>query len=248
MNKKSNAEYVQNEELLKTYLKDGHCKFLVDNMLQRLAFGLRNIGLDTAYVGDEVKSTKDKIKMAEEEERIILTKSKQIMMSKKTCPLIKITAGKSDDQLKQVIEYCNIKIDKKKILGRCVKCNNPQLKKITFDQAMESLKWENTEGQENLNFFQCTKCLQIFWEGGMFERAKTKFNALGEWSIDLPASSEPILEVKKKVKKDFVKVKGIGETLVISEGQVENDFKKQNTGDNDDNIDNVDVLGKEKEL
>jgi uncharacterized protein with PIN domain len=66
-------------------------------MLQKLAFSLRNIGIDTAFVGDEVKSGKDKIRIAEEEERILLTKAKNIMLAKKTCPLIKITGGKSDE-------------------------------------------------------------------------------------------------------------------------------------------------------
>ena len=48
----------------------------------------------------ETKSGKDKIKIAEEEGRILLTKAKSIMLSKKTCPLIKVTGGKSDEQLR----------------------------------------------------------------------------------------------------------------------------------------------------
>lgn len=197
MNKKSTELYIQNEELLRTYIKNGSQKFLVDNMLQKLAFQLRNIGIDTAFVGDEIKSGKDKIKIAEEEDRIVLTKSKQIMLAKKVCPLIKIIGGKTDDQLRQVIKICEIKINKEQILGRCVKCNNPKLVCIEFEEAMEHLKWEETDGQEETAFFKCPKCLQIFWEGGMFDRAKKKFNALGEWSIDLPRSNKPIIEGKK---------------------------------------------------
>lgn len=97
MNKKNKTEYVQNEELLKVYLEKKNYKFLVDNMLQKLTCLLRNLGIDTVFVGDEIKCGKEKIRIAEEQERIILTKSKQIMMSKKSCPLIKISSGKSDD-------------------------------------------------------------------------------------------------------------------------------------------------------
>ena len=200
MSKKNKEEYIQNPELLKEYLDKGQYRFLVDNMLQKLALGLRNIGIDTAFVGDDIKSNKDKIKLAEEQERIILTKSKQIMLTKKVCPLIKITGGKTDEQLRQIIKKCNIKIDKSKILGRCGKCNNPELLSISIEEAMEHLKWESTEGQEDVKFYRCSKCLQIFWEGGMFERAKKKFNAIGEWSLELPQSNKPILEGKKSKK------------------------------------------------
>lgn len=200
MSKKSKDEYIQNKELLETYIKEGNYKFLVDNMLQKLAFQLRNIGLDAAFVGEEVKTGKAKINIAETEKRIFLTKAKSIMLSNKTCPLIKITSGKSDEQLRQIIKICKIKIDKSKILGRCVKCNNPTLVRIEFEEAMESLEWENTEGQETIKFFKCPRCFQIFWEGGMFDRAKKKFNALGEWSLDLPRSDKPIFEKKKKNK------------------------------------------------
>jgi len=81
-------EMIQNKDLLMEYKTKKHYKFLIDSMLARLALKLRNLGLDAAFV--ENMGYKDKVKLAEEEERIIITRDKTFISIKKSCPFIRI--------------------------------------------------------------------------------------------------------------------------------------------------------------
>lgn len=93
MNKKSNAELIQNKELLETYIQEKHHIFLVDSMMEKLATQMRNIGID-AEICDSSSSPKEKVKHAEETQRILLTRSKHLMMVKKSCVMIKLISTK----------------------------------------------------------------------------------------------------------------------------------------------------------
>lgn len=90
-----------------------------------------------------------------------------------------------------------IPLDKKKILSRCVKCNHPKLKLITKEEAMKTLQWENAEEKEDTQFYICESCKQIYWEGGMFKRAKANFESIASWGI------KGIDENKEKAKEEI---------------------------------------------
>lgn len=69
-------------------------KFLVDNMLKRVATFLRNLGLDAEYLS--VKDHTLVVSMAEKEGRIILTKDKNLQVRRNTrVPIYLIEAGDS---------------------------------------------------------------------------------------------------------------------------------------------------------
>jgi uncharacterized protein with PIN domain len=72
-----------------------------------------------------------------------------------------------------VIKLLGMKISKRDLLSRCVKCNDPTLKAITFEDAMQSLKWDNQDETEIKEFWQCAGCKQIYWEGGNFENGQS---------------------------------------------------------------------------
>lgn len=87
-----------------------------------------------------------------------------------------------------------IPLNKNLILSRCVKCNNPELQVITKEKAMETLKWENSDDREETTFYNCEGCKQIYWEGGMFKRAKENFESIERWEIEVIEKNEEIRE------------------------------------------------------
>ena len=70
-------------------------KFLVDNMLKRVATFLRNLGLDAEYLS--VKDHTLVVSMAAKEGRIILTKDKYLQAKRNTrVPIYFISAPESE--------------------------------------------------------------------------------------------------------------------------------------------------------
>ena len=92
--KRSKKEVTQNDDALEKYIAEKNYKFLVDGMLLKLAFQLRNIGLDAEFAGEK-NTPKETIAQAEAENRIILTRNRNLMLTKKTCPLIKVVSNKT---------------------------------------------------------------------------------------------------------------------------------------------------------
>lgn len=164
-------------ELLSAYRGKKDLKFVVDGMLKKLAHNLRNIGLDAVFTPEAMKP-KEIVALAEAEDRIMLTRDKKLMDCKRTKPLIKITDSDPFDQLKEVIKILEIEVTKESLLSRCVKCNTKDLQLIDFEEAQKSLKWENEEDNTINEFWRCSACMQIYWEGGTFDRAKKMFSSL----------------------------------------------------------------------
>lgn len=63
-------------------------------MLEKLATLLRNLGID-AEICDPNASPKEKVKHAEETQRVLLTRSKNLIVTKKSCPMIRLSSTKS---------------------------------------------------------------------------------------------------------------------------------------------------------
>jgi len=59
---------------------------------------------------------------------------------------------------------------------RCNKCNNDKLEVIEKVKAVELLGWTEIDPErENCIFYSCPQCTQIYWEGGMFDRAMKEY-------------------------------------------------------------------------
>jgi uncharacterized protein with PIN domain len=172
---------VQNEKLLKELIKAKHFKFIVDGMLKKLAYNLRNIGLDAVFA-EEGTTGKDLLAIAHLEERIILTRDSKLINMKKEAPLIKIMSNDPYQQLITLMHMLQIKVKKEDLLSRCVKCNSPHIDVISVEEALKSLNWENQESNKVTEFWRCRDCSQIYWEGGTFDRAKKMFEKLIEES------------------------------------------------------------------
>lgn len=65
------------------------------------------------------------------------------------------------------------------LLSRCVKCNGHEILTINNEEAKKQLNWDETnEFSKVKEYFQCTQCKQIYWEGSTWRKAKKRFESL----------------------------------------------------------------------
>jgi uncharacterized protein with PIN domain len=96
-------------------------RFIVDVMVGKLARWLRVLGCDAAYsnayAGDEI------IRIAEAENRVILTRDTGLLARRKNAACILIQSGNQWEQIRQVLRTFDLK--KFDVFSRCLECNVP---------------------------------------------------------------------------------------------------------------------------
>jgi uncharacterized protein with PIN domain len=137
--------------------------FIVDAMLGKLAKKLRLLGYDSLYSSS---MDDDKIlQIAKNENRILITKDVPLILKAKKRKIwnVQIT---SDDEIEQFLQ-----INKKESLGkctvsggnsRCPRCNG-ELEHTEKNDVSDKLPVGVLEIMND--FWKCTKCEKIYWEG-----------------------------------------------------------------------------------
>ncbi len=137
--------------------------FIVDAMLGKLAKKLRLLGYDSLYSSniedDEI------MRLAKNENRILITKDVPLVQKarKKKIWNVQIT---SDDEIEQFLQ-----INKKESLGKCTvsgsnsRCPvcNGKLQYIEKNDVSDKVPTGVFENMKD--FWKCTKCEKIYWEG-----------------------------------------------------------------------------------
>jgi uncharacterized protein with PIN domain len=151
-------------------------KFVVDSSLRRLARMMRNLSLDTA--NDEYYKYADLVNICNEENRIIITRNKTFKQNSKN-KWIHLKENKVEIQMKELIKFLDLKIKNSLLMTRCVKCNNKELKVVTFEDVKDKLEnngYDFKHGGETIDLFWiCEKCDQVYWEGGQFKNARKNY-------------------------------------------------------------------------
>ncbi len=140
-------------------------KILCDQMLGTLAKWLRIFGFDTIFANSEL-TDKDLLNIAKSENRIIISRDKELIIrgKKENITVISIETTDLDLQLNQVLKH--LKIDKKSILSRCTLCNT-ELEKI--DKSIVKGKVTSKVFENNDNFLFCLKCNKFYWMGSHYD-------------------------------------------------------------------------------
>jgi len=137
--------------------------FLVDGMLGNVAKKLLLLGYDTDYFSDMNDS--ELIKKAKHENRVIISKDRQLISNAKKSSITTIQITK-DNEIEQFLEILNtVHLEVNDINGnaaRCTKCNS-QTTEISKTEISDKVPSKVLEF--NQKFWECDKCKQIYWEG-----------------------------------------------------------------------------------
>ena len=153
-----------------------YMKLLADNMLGKLAKCLRFLGYDTLYPA--AKTDNELIRICQQEQRILLTRDKELVKSKqklKGIPAVHyIESDDIDLQLEQVIQALNLEFGDE-ILSRCAECN-ALITEISKNLAKGHVPPGVYERQNK--FWHCPGCDKYYWQGSHFDKIQTKIASL----------------------------------------------------------------------
>jgi len=149
-------------------------KFLCDQMLGSLARWLRLFGFDTFYANSEI-SDDEVLKIAENENRVLITRDKELIIraKKKKIQLIEMKSFDFDEQLMQLVKEEDI--DEKMILSRCSLCNNilVEIKKNDVKTKVPEKVYKNND-----RFWFCSRCNKIYWMGSHYDKIQSKIKKI----------------------------------------------------------------------
>jgi uncharacterized protein with PIN domain len=140
-------------------------RFIVDVMLGTLAKWLRVLGFDALYA--EGRSDDDIVKLAEEEQRVLLTRDKELCGRVRDSLYIETT--ELDEQIAFITGLYSI--DETKILNRCLLCNTP-LEPSTKEEASGHVPPGVLERESE--FWRCPRCDKYYWPATHYEKMKER--------------------------------------------------------------------------
>jgi len=147
-------------------------KLLCDHMLGSLARWLRFMGYDTAY--PEPTSDRDLIDMARREDRILLTRDKEL--AGRVRDAVGIRSDDLDEQIREVAAVLPLRLIDP--LSRCSLCNSVLLP-VSRD-AIEELVPVGVRSRHE-EFWRCPSCQRVYWQGSHWDKMVERLNHL-----DLP--------------------------------------------------------------
>jgi uncharacterized protein with PIN domain len=139
-------------------------RFIVDDMLGKLAVRLRMLGFDATYYGDSADSFL--LRKSREENRILLTRDSSLIKIRGANAFF-ISSKKLKGQIREVIERYDLKISRRNMFSRCSVCNEP----------LEDLLKENVKNKVPPvvyklfdEFAYCPRCDKYYWKGTHYEK------------------------------------------------------------------------------
>ena len=142
-------------------------RFVLDAHLGKLAKYLRMLGFDCLYrndFGDE-----EIMELARKEKRIILTRDKLLLQSRRVTHGYYIRATDKHDQLREVVQKFDL-YSQFNSFTRCMTCNAELVPKS--GEEVKNLLPEDIQQLYN-DFFLCPDCSKVFWKGSHFKRMES---------------------------------------------------------------------------
>lgn len=139
--------------------------FAAEATLGKLAKWLRILGFDTDY---QAGATAQRFVEAAGEERIVLTRTRQVRDQNTDRKLVFITANDPFKQVQEVIQACGIGAADIRPFSRCTRCNiltRPE-DKDSVQGRVPDYVWET-----HAEFKSCSGCGRVYWEGSHIQRS-----------------------------------------------------------------------------
>lgn len=134
-------------------------RFMVDEMLGKLAKWLRTIGYDTVYYtggGDSAL-----VQQALAEDRVILTRDSHLVKRKLARKALFINSEHPREQFKQVVTELGLDA-RSKLFTRCLVCNGEL---ISVEKAYVQDKVPSYTYLTQGKFYECQGCKRVYWPG-----------------------------------------------------------------------------------
>ncbi|KAG9452678.1 hypothetical protein H6P81_005582 [Aristolochia fimbriata] len=161
---------------------DGCPKFLCDFMVEGLAKHLRCVGIDAAVPFSRKPEPRELLNQAHREKRVVLTRDRRLLSHQYLVnnQVYRVKSLLKNDQLVEVINTFQLKISEDQLMSRCTKCNGRFIQKpMTTEEAIEAAKGIQVIPKclfgQNLEFWQCMNCSQVYWEGSQYHSAVQQF-------------------------------------------------------------------------
>ncbi len=137
---------------------DPRPKFIADAMLGKLARWLRILGYDTTYFSK--KRDDDLIRIAREEEKIVLTRDTRLIKREGLGETFFVHDNNHWKQLQEVCQGLKLKVDPRFLLSRCLICN-VEINRVAKESVRGKVPEYVFKTQER--FFFCPGCQHIYW-------------------------------------------------------------------------------------
>ena len=147
-------------------------KFILDVHLGKLAKYLRMLGFDTFYRNN--LEDREIVNISLEQKRIILTRDINLLKIKNITHGCFVRNTIPKKQIMEIIDRFDLK-SKLNPLSRCIECNHSVVS-VNKDEIADQLKPKTLKYYND--FFQCTHCKRIYWEGSHFDNMKEFVNDL----------------------------------------------------------------------
>jgi uncharacterized protein with PIN domain len=136
----------------------GETRFVADVMIGKLARRLRMLGFDVVYSNS--LSDDDVVRIAEAEQRIILTRDTGLAARRIKVPLLLVASDHYEEQVRQVLTEFHL--TEFKIFSRCIECNT-LLRDADKEDVFERIPPYIYLTQKR--FAECPSCKRVYWRG-----------------------------------------------------------------------------------
>ncbi|MEM3725366.1 MAG: Mut7-C RNAse domain-containing protein [Candidatus Bathyarchaeia archaeon] len=152
-------------------------KFIADGMLGKLTRWLRMLGHNVKYSNklDDAQL----IAIAKKERRVLLTRDLELYQqaTAKGVDAFYLNGATEEERLAELAKRFNIKLDIDMTTSRCPKCN-ARVKPVSKDNVRDKVE-KSTFSYYN-DFWECSKCGQVYWQGAHWTRIRKTLEAAKE--------------------------------------------------------------------
>lgn len=146
--------------------------FILDVHLGKTAKNLRMLGFDAFYEND--LDDDEIIKRAQEENRVILTRDRELLKNGKVTHGYWVRARNADKQVTEILNRFDL-YSQIKPFHRCISCNG-LIEKVDKEQVIDRLEPKTKQYFDE--FFACAGCQKIYWKGSHYDRMEEKIKKL----------------------------------------------------------------------
>jgi hypothetical protein len=151
-----------------------HNRFVVDANLGKLARWLRLLGFDTVYRNDFTDA--EVVRVAAGEERIVLTRDRRLLHHKAVTHGYWVRSVDPERQVDEVVRRFQLERSVAPF-HRCLACNG-LIRAVEKAAVLHRLEPRTRRYYDE--FYQCTRCARVYWQGPHYARLQDTVKRLVE--------------------------------------------------------------------